>query len=656
MIVNVFREGVDKGSNDLKLINENDSVEIKRIKELLEVTNLEYISNNLRYILGITKENSLNCFDKKNNEYRVIQADGVFRVILYIRLSVEDGDIIDGDVSKSIRNQLLYLLTECKNRNWKVVAIFCEEGISGADDNRPEWLKALSFCECGNTEIFLCKSQSRFSRSMEMIEKYLHKDFITWNVRFVGLVDSTDTAVSGNKKTRQINGLVNEWQVEDQSINTRNILKNKKSNGLFTGSFAPFGYIKDPKDKYHLIIDEPAAKIVKEIFDMYVEGKGYHLICKNLNERKIPTPTEYKKLQGSRFHCSQSNVNKRITYQVEKDETLEKIAVSLHSTVEDIMEYNNLKDTSLTEGQIIVVPVRATWNNDTIRKILSDETYIGTLVQGKVEGISYKDKHQIAIPKEKWIRVPHCHNAIIDKETWEIVSARFKNRGRTKTTKTGEVHLFSKKVYCACCGKVFQRNLCHVKDGKQAYMQCRERRKTGGFICNNNRAIRYDDLEKLVLDQINFQIAKYYDLTKIEKNYFAKQVDNSVDKDIKILENERANLKAQIIKKERALTMLYDDRVNGIIDATEFSIIKNQNTIDVDGYNKRITQINEEIIALEKTKNMKVNKEKIFKKYKKIEKLNRIVLDEFIDKIYIGNINPENKKRTFRIDWNVKAD
>ena len=114
----------------------------------------------------------------------------------------------------------------------------------------------------------------------------------------------------------------------------------------------------------------------------------------------------------------------------------EKIAVSLHSTVEDIMEYNNLIDTNLTVGQIIIVPVRATWNNDTIRKILSDETYIGTLVQGKVEGISYKDKHQIAIPKEKWIRVPHCHNAIIDKETWEIVSARFKNRGRTKTTST----------------------------------------------------------------------------------------------------------------------------------------------------------------------------------------------------------------------------
>jgi len=290
MILNVYREGVDKSSNVLKDIDENDSVEIQRIKELLNAFELEYISNNLRYILGIKKENSLDCFEKRVNEYRVIDGDKKFRVILYIRLSVEDGDIIDGDVSKSIRNQLLYLLTECKSRNWEVVAIFCEEGISGADDNRPEWLKALKYCECGNTEIFLCKSQSRFSRSMEMIEKYLHKDFVLWNIRFVGLVDNTDTDVQGNKKTRQINGLVNEWQVEDQSINTRKILKNKKTNGLYTGSFAPYGYKKDPKDKYRLIIDEPASKVVKEIFSMYAAGSGYYLICKKLNEEKVPTP------------------------------------------------------------------------------------------------------------------------------------------------------------------------------------------------------------------------------------------------------------------------------------------------------------------------------------------------------------------------------
>lgn len=656
MILDVYKEGVNRSSEVLKNIEESDSVEIQRIKELLSVFDLDYISNNLKNILSITKENNLSCFEKKRTGYRVVDEYQKFRTILYIRLSVEDGDIIDGDVSKSIRNQLLYLLTECKKRNWEVVAIFCEEGISGANDSRPEWLKALKYCECGNTEIFLCKSQSRFSRSMEMIEKYLHKEFIKWNIRFVGLVDNTDTSIQGNKKARQINGLVNEWYVEDQSINTRNILRNKKTNGLFTGSFAPYGYIKDPKDKYRLIIDEPAAKVVRDIFNMYASGMGWHLICQKLNKEKVLTPSEYKRIQGSNYYCCNSQGNKLITYKVEKDETLEKIATKTHSVVSDIMEYNNLTTEIINEGQIITIPVRPTWNYNTIRRMLKDETYIGTLIQGKVEGRSYKDKSQIKIPQDKWIKVPHCHQAIIDKETWEIVSARFKEPGRTKLTKTGEVHMFSKKVYCDCCGKIFQRNISHVKNGKQIYMECKERKRTGGFICSNNRSIRYDDLENLVLDQINKQIEKYYDITKVKKDYYSQKIEENIDNSIKILMNEKEKCNIQIAKKQGTLTMLYEDRANGIIDTAEFTLIKNKYSMDVDEYNKRIIQIDEQIEKLKTTKKEEQQKEEIFKKYKKVDKLTKVIIDEFIYRIYIGNIDPKTKKRKFHIIWNINLD
>lgn len=656
MILNVYREGVDKYKGSIENVDKSDSVEIQKIKELVNVFDLEYISNNLKFILGIEKENNENCFIKKPNEYRVIDIGKVFRVILYIRLSVEDGDVIDGDVSKSIRNQLLYLLSECKGKNWKVVGIFCEEGISGADDNRPEWLKALKFCECGNTEIFLCKSQSRFSRSMEMIEKYLHKEFVSWNIRFIGLVDNTDTSVQGNKKTRQINGLVNEWAVEDQSINTRFILRNKKQNGLFTGSFAPYGYIKDPNDKYRLIIDEPAAKVVRDIFKMYAEGKGYYLIVKKLNEDKVPTPVVYKKMQGSKFYCGKSQANQRITYKVEKDDTLEKIAVKMHSVAQDIIDYNNLEDTNISEGDVLIVPVRPTWNFDTVRKILKDETYIGTLVQGKVKGVSYKDKTQIKIPEEEWIRVPHCHTAIIDKETWELVSARFKNRGRARPNKDGKVHIFSQKVYCGCCGKIFSRNVCHVKGGKQAYLQCKSKARTGGFICNNKRSIKYDELENIVLEQINNQLNKYYDKVKVEKNFFAMKVENEVEDNLTVLKKEKVTLDSLINKKQKALTMLYDDRANGVITVSEFSLIKSQYSLDIDEYNKRMSKIEEEINNLEKTKSEKKKQEIVFKKYKKIETLTRVVIDEFIDKIYIGEVNPKTKKRKIRIEWNIHLD
>ena len=284
MIINEFKEGEDN-SYSKKIEKENDDSEVQRIKSHLDVTYLKYLSDNVRFLLKLNVKNDNECFKKDNNYFRVIGQGERYRAILYIRLSVEDGDVIEGDVSKSIRNQLLILLDECEKRNWMVVGIFCEEGTSGADDNRPEWNKSLRFCEYGNTEIILCKSQSRFSRNMEMIEKYLHNEFIKWNVRFVGLVDSTDTSVAGNKKIRQINGLVNEWQVEDQSINIRAVLKNKQSNGLFTGAFAPYGYLKDPKDKYHFIIDEEAAKNVRMIFSMYASGMGATKICQYFNEK-----------------------------------------------------------------------------------------------------------------------------------------------------------------------------------------------------------------------------------------------------------------------------------------------------------------------------------------------------------------------------------
>ena len=285
MILNVYKEETNKKFQNI-IDDKLNSLELKKIKELIDIESLEYISDNVKNILKITKENSEKCFKV---ETKLSKIRNVYRVILYIRLSEEDGDLIDGDVSKSIRNQLLLLLDECKKKNWKVVGIFCEEDISGADDNRPEWKKSLKFCECNRTDIMLCKSQSRFSRSMEMIEKYLHKEFVQWGIRFVGIVDSTDTSVQGNKKARQINGLVNEWQVEDQSINTREILKNKKSLGLYATAWTPYGYIKNPNDKYQLIVDEEAALVVKRIFEEYMNGIGCAKIAEKLNQDRVPT-------------------------------------------------------------------------------------------------------------------------------------------------------------------------------------------------------------------------------------------------------------------------------------------------------------------------------------------------------------------------------
>ncbi|MFQ9679990.1 MAG: recombinase family protein [Ruthenibacterium lactatiformans] len=146
----------------------------------------------------------------------------------------------------------------------------------------------------GLFDIVLCKSQSRFTREMELVEKYIHGLFVEWSVRFVGYADNADTANRGNKKARQINGLVNEWYLEDMSQNIRTVLDAKRRQGEFVGSFASYGYRKDPKDKHRLLVDEPAAAVVRRIYALYLSGWGASRIAAQLNREQVPNPSAYK--------------------------------------------------------------------------------------------------------------------------------------------------------------------------------------------------------------------------------------------------------------------------------------------------------------------------------------------------------------------------
>lgn len=208
---------------------------------------------------------------------------------IYVRLSSEDRDKKNvTDESESIQNQKTMLINYCIEKGWQINGIYSDEDYSGADSKRPAWNQVLRDCEDGKCSIVVCKTQSRFSRDMEMIEKYIHGKFLEWGIRFVGVVDNVDTNVKGNKKARQINGLINEWYLEDLSENIKSTLSTKRKNGEFVGSFAPYGYLVDPNNKNHLIVDEVAAPIVKRIFDMYINGLGYISIAKALNDDHIP--------------------------------------------------------------------------------------------------------------------------------------------------------------------------------------------------------------------------------------------------------------------------------------------------------------------------------------------------------------------------------
>lgn len=261
--------------------------------------------------------NTLNNYMKDtHNEVNLSQSNIIVeKVGLYVRISEQDRvKLTKAQLSKSIENQLAMLKTECKERGWVIADIYCDEDISGADQTRPEFNRLLKDCEEGKINVVLCKSQDRFARDMEMIEKYVHNKFIEWGVRFVTIIDHADTDIKENKKNRQITGLTNEWYLEDLSNNIKTTFNAKRKNGDFVGSFAPYGYTKerDLKNALHLVIDPIPAEIIKRIFKEYAEGSSCRAIARGLNEDKIPSPSEYKWGSGKHINTPVKIVTDKI--------------------------------------------------------------------------------------------------------------------------------------------------------------------------------------------------------------------------------------------------------------------------------------------------------------------------------------------------------
>ena len=226
----------------------------------------------------------------------------VVRVVLYLRLSDEDRDKLTPEqLSESIKNQETMLRQYADEKNWQIVGVYNDEDWSGADSTRPHFNEMITECEKGNVNIVLCKAQNRFARDMELIEKYVHNLFHEWNVRFITVVDRIDNFKKETKKTSQILGLTDQWMLEDTSNNIRETFRSKREDGQFTGSFAPYGYMRDPENKNHLIPDPVVSEIIVRIFNEYSKGFGLHKIAKGLTDDSILSPLEYKLMNGSKL-------------------------------------------------------------------------------------------------------------------------------------------------------------------------------------------------------------------------------------------------------------------------------------------------------------------------------------------------------------------
>jgi len=285
--------------------------------------------------------------------------------------------------------------------------------------------------------------------------------------------------------------------------------------------------------------------------------------------------------------------------------------------------------------------------------MLRNQTYIGNLVQGKETSISYKNHKRRRIDKSNWSIKENTHEPIIDMETWITVQQRLNKN--EKPTQTGEIHFFSQKVYCEHCKRIFMRNVYRVKEektDKRAYLQCKGSRKYND--CNNNKSIRLDVLEEAIKTEINLQLIKFYDKNSLEKQYKKnKNIKNRYPDKIKSLEFEKARVEKQMNEKNNYYINLYEDKTRGIISEEEFVMLRKSYLQSIEDNKNRIQIIEDELKLLKIKMGQENETTNILEKYKRIDKLNKIIIDEFIDKIYIGKINNKIQTRDIIVEWNI---
>ena len=521
---------------------------------------------------------------------------------IYVRLSDQDRDKKDkSDESESIQNQKTMLIKYCIERGWQINDIYCDEDYSGADSKRPAWNQVLRDCEEGKCSIVVCKTQSRFSRDMEMIEKYIHGKFLEWGIRFVGVVDNADTNVKGNKKARQINGLINEWYLEDLSENIKSTLSTKRKNGEFVGSFAPYGYLVDPDNKNHLIVDEIAAPVVQRIFDMYITGSGYIAIAKALNTDKIPPPCIRKKQLGSKYYNGNYEKN--------------------HSPT-------------------------TVWTDSAVYAILRRYTYTGALVQGRQEIVNYKTKKRRTKPQDQWDVIEDMHEPIISKETFYKAHNIRLQRGKGQKVPNGSCYSLAKKVFCGECGNTMWKMSYKLAKGRYNYLSCRTRKSSNG-VCDNEHSMRLDELEQIVLDEINKLLDAYYDEKAIGKIKAPKK-DNKAQKSMVA---EIKELEDKVKRNDARMAQMYTDKLDGVITADEFTVYRERYKQETTEFQNRINILSANLNQLSGSKTVTDTKF-LLDKYKHIETLNFEIANEFISKIYVGKLKKDGN-REIKIEWKI---
>ncbi|WP_415274869.1 recombinase family protein [Clostridium perfringens] len=519
---------------------------------------------------------------------------------LYCRLSRDDE--LQG-TSNSILNQQLMLEKFANDNGLSNLEFFIDDGYSGTNFNRPEWMKLHTLIEEGKVGCLIVKDMSRLGRDYLKVGYYTEVVFPEHDVRFIAINNGVDSAEQAENDLTPFINIINEFYAKDTSKKIKAVFKAKGESGKPLSTQPPYGYIKDLNDKYKWLVDEEAAHVVKKIFELCVNGYGPSQIASELIKEGIPTPSEYFESKGI------------------------KIGVS-------------------------VSQIKGNWQQRTIKDILEKEEYLGHTVNFKTRKKSFKSKKTIINPKEEWMIFKNTHEAIIDEETFKIVQ-RIRS-GRRVRNNLGEMPCLSGMLYCADCGAKLYQVRGKGWEHEKEYFVCASYRKHKG-LCSSHQ-IKNVQVEEILLHELQ----KITTFAKQYEDEFVELVQHKNQKELnKTLKESHTTLhksKQRMEKLDEIVKRLYEDMIEGNLSEERFKKLSN----DYDSEQKELTlKINELEQVINEIETKTLNTQAFLnqvRQFTTIDTLTPEIIRLFVEKIVVEK--PEKvagtttKKQTIWIYWN----
>jgi len=511
-----------------------------------------------------------------------IFSNNVFNVGIYARISRDDEEKTNGK-SESIQNQINFLTKFVVDNEWNLVSIYFDDGYTGTNFDRPDFIRLIKDIENKTINMVVTKDLSRLGRDYIETGRYMEKYFPSQNVRYIAVNDGIDTfANSSNNDMSPFKSVINDMYARDISKKVKSVMDNKRINGDFIGSFAPYGYIKDPSNKSKLIVDEETAYTVKRVFDMYMQGHGYSYIANILNMEGIPSPSAYK---------------------------------------EERTNYKNAKS------------IYKLWAHQTIKKILTNPTYKGDVAQRKYSKINHKIKQLVSVPKSNWIIVSDTHQPIVDKDSFDIIQKMIGMNDAKEFSEKKYPHLLSGILYCGDCGS--KMTFFKTSSGLMYVLCGLYKRNTKLGLCTRHSMLE-KDVEAQVIDNLKNISNKALNVEKIEK-----LVQNSPSKDKGIdVQTEKKRIEVRLEGIKRTIRSLYEDKLKGVITENDFINLSQDYNREREQITIRLNSINEKEIKNEQLNDVSQELMKIVKDLINFENIDKKVFKHLIEKIEIF----ENKK------------